>query len=163
MFFGNRLHSGPLRIVIHDSNPLDGGKVYHTHFVVRRNQRSGGHVILDVLRQASEDELIRRRTAIVWRCLHGDGLPHACALIVGEYLRALRPHAGDARRDELIAVAPYRNVTRRYGYSVERGHILLRPRPKQRSAVADISWSSRDHPYQHAKTRKARATQSKEA
>ena len=59
----HRLQAGPLGIVIGDVNLLHRRQIDHAHLVVRRNERPGRHVVLDVLRQAGENKLVARAAA----------------------------------------------------------------------------------------------------
>ena len=110
-----RLHSGPLRIVVGHLHLLHGRQIHHAHFVVRRDQRPRGHVVLDILRQAGEDELVGRSIACVRRGLHGHWLPSVRALVMRKQPRLVGLHSAHARGNQLIAVAPHGHVARRYG------------------------------------------------
>ncbi len=158
----HRLHAGPLRILVRHSNSLHSRKIHDAHLVVRRNQRTCGHVVLDVLRQTRKDKLIRRQATRVRLRLHSDRFPSPRTLVVSKDLHLLRPHAGHTRGNKLVAVPPHRNVARRNRDRIQRSYIFLRPRPQQRSTVAEIARPGSDHPRQHAKASQPRAAECKE-
>ncbi len=128
IFFSRRLNPSPGRIVIGNTDVLNGWQIHHAHSKARRDERPGGYVVFDVLRQAGEDELVGRPCAGVRFGLHCSGLPNVGALIPREESRLARPQAGHVRSDQLIAVPPYGDVTRSHCDGIERSSVPVCPK-----------------------------------
>src|SRR5215475_7671562 len=92
VLFSRRFHSRPLWILVGNADSFYGGKVQHAHLVMWRNQWTGSHIVLHILRKTGKNELVRRRTTHIRLRLHSYRLPSSRALVMRKDLRFCWPH-----------------------------------------------------------------------